>query len=226
MVSITSRRIMLVLIAIVLLLTLASTLTDLIDGVPYSVSNLLEVNNRANLPTWYASVSLLLSALLLSFIAVSKKQTGDRFVRHWGGMALLFLLLSLDKSAAIHRPLARPLRAIFASGTYHTATAIAVIAFMAVFAVVYLRFFLHLPTQTRWLFLLSALVFLAGAIGLDSFNSFLHRGYQIGPVTASSYNLLSDLEALLEMSGILIFIYALLAYASQHARRIEIVFET
>jgi hypothetical protein len=210
----------------VTVIMLASIATDLIPGTPDNLGDLLGVGHEANLPTWYSSVSLLLCALLAATIAISKKQAGDPFTPHWWGLAGVFLFLSLDESATIHELLTPALRDAFnTSGFLYFAWVIAGIAFAAAFGAIYIRFLIHLPAGTRWLFLISAAVFLGGAIGVESFNAYLYEGYKAGNVPVDVYNKLTDLEELLEMAGILIFIYALLAYARQYVKRLEIVFE-
>src|SRR5262245_30024904 len=53
----------------------------------WGFSRLLALDQEANLPTWYSSATLLFCSLLLTLIALAKRQARDRFAGHWGALA-------------------------------------------------------------------------------------------------------------------------------------------
>jgi hypothetical protein len=67
------------------------------------------------------------------------------------------------------------------------------------FAVMYLKFLFHLPTQTRWRFIIAGLVYVGGAAGVDIPEGYYEALYGTETMT---YSLLVTLEESLEMAGI------------------------
>ncbi len=87
------------------------------------------------------------------------------------------------------------------------------------FAVKYFKFLLHLPKKTQHLFLLAATVYLSGTLGMEMLGGILREYFgRLGIITAIGILI----EELLEMTGIVIFIYALLAYLSSFHERIHL----
>lgn len=73
----------------------------------------------------------------------------------------------------------------------------------------FFRWVLSLPATTRNLFLLSGGVFVLGALGFEFVEGYLYKQYGIDHI----YNrVMYTLEELLEMSAVILFIYALLNY--------------
>ena len=58
------------------------------------LSRLFDLNIESNVPTWYSSAALVSCALALALTGELKRQTGDRFAKHWFGLALLFAYMS------------------------------------------------------------------------------------------------------------------------------------
>jgi hypothetical protein len=96
------------------------------------------------------------------------------------------------------------------------------IPFGLIVAVSYLTFLLHLPRRTMHLFILAGITYVGGALIMEMINARyadLHGSQNI------SYQMMTVAEEFLEMSGIVIFIYALLSYMASHVRSITINFE-
>lgn len=173
---------------------------------------------RNNLPTWYQSSTLLLCSLLLAVIALVKKNKGELDVRYWGFLAGIFLFLSADEAVSIHEQMTMPLRGAFdLNGFFFLSWVIpAGIAVFVLFAV-YLKFLLRLPAATCGFFLIAGFVYLSGALGVEMIgakyleaNHFIATNPEIVGIQRFNYALLTSLEEFLEMSGIVIFIYALI----------------
>lgn len=61
-----------------------------------------DLGHEPSIPNWYSSVALLASAMLLFLISRAKQQLHVPYVRHWFGLAVLFLLLAVDEAVLIH----------------------------------------------------------------------------------------------------------------------------
>jgi hypothetical protein len=165
---------------------------------------------EANVPTWYSSVALLACAALLAAVARTEREAGSRFVLHWKVLALLFLGLSVDEAAALHELLIEPVRgALGAGGLFYFAWVVPALAALALLGLAYFRFLVHLPPQTRRLFLAAAATFVGGAVGAEMVGGAWveSRGFH----NAGSA-LLWTVEESLEMVGIVVFVYALLRH--------------
>lgn len=174
---------------------------------------ILNLDNEGNLPAWYSACALFLCAVLAGVIAYSKwrQPRGSRY--KWAGLGVVFAFLSLDESASLHEGLIpgllRKLEFGIVAGEKFDWTPLGMAAFAIVF-LVYFRFWLKLPSKTRSLFAISALVFLAGAVGFEKISHFYEALHETENTIA--YILTCGIEELLEMLGVALFNYALLSY--------------
>lgn len=179
----------------------------------FGMVNLFSLDREANVPSWYSSISLLLCGILLAVIAYAARAQGDRWWRHWTGLAAIFGILALDEAASIHELSIEPLRdALGAGGLLHWTWVVPGSIFVLVVGAVYLRFIAALPRRTRLLLIVSAVTFVGGALGLEMLGAAwfdVHGRRNLG------YAFFWTVEETLEMCGVLIFIYALLGHLSQ-----------
>jgi hypothetical protein len=184
--------------------------------------------DEKNVPTYYSGLTLLFCSLLLGAIAFRKKNTNDRYVRHWQGLSLIFFYLALDEVLILHEGTAQPLRAIFrllglsflARGIFYFAWVIIGAAFVLVVLIAYAKFLADLPAKTRRLIFIGGTIFVVGALGVEMLESYwvnLHGKENI------VYAIMATIEEFLEMLGIIIFIYALLSYISSQFKEMRII---
>jgi len=83
----------------------------------------------------------------------------------------------------------------------------------------YLKFLLHLPRKTRDLFLLAGSIYVGGALGME-----MVCGYYADAVGQRNliYGLMASVEEILEMVGVIVFIYALLSYIGSYLENIDL----
>ena len=174
--------------------------------VPWPVRQLFDVDEEDAIPTWYSTSALLLASGLLFLISQRKRADRDAWVRSWYGLALTFAALSLDEVAGFHETLNSMV-------DYSWAIPGGIAA--ALFGLVYLRFLWHLPTRTRWLFVVSGCVFLGGAVGVEMSTDWYDDQDLLDTL---AYNLWNTVEEGMEMGGIVLFIHALLEYMNLAAR--------
>lgn len=188
----------------------------------YGLVPLFSLDGEANIPAWYASGTLLLSSLLLALIAAAERGSGNRYRRHWIGLSLIFLLMSIDEAAAIHEETIQPLReALNAGGIFYFTWVILGAAFALVVFMGYLRFLASLPRGIAGLFLAGGALYVAGALGLEMGGGQYAEVYGERNLT---YAMITSFEELLEMLGILVFIYGLASYLSADVRTVRLCF--
>ena len=172
------------------------------------------VGQEANVPTWFSSMLLLACSALLWFIAQSSRQRRDGRHRYWRVLSVLFFVMSVDEAATIHETIGTVFER--ASGmdffkTYGFLAPGAVIVFVV--ALSFLRFVLSLPRDTRNLFLAAGILYATGASAMESVS--LNWAAHHSPVFPV-YSVLVTGEEIFEMSGVIVFLYALASYVSKH----------
>lgn len=217
------RRIAIILGAAVVFLALAD-LAGIISTYVFGHENLfgivplfnlgremLKLDKEANVGTWYTGVLLLLCSLLLFILADhTKRERRGYYWFHWVFLSLIFACLSLDEVAAAHERISWTLTKMFETTHYfHYAWLVPGIIFSFLMFIIYIKFLLHLPRKTMYQFLLAGLLYVCGAVGFESLESnhyFLHGSENL------TYALYTNVEEVLEMSGLVVFIHGLLSY--------------
>jgi len=86
-----------------------------------------------------------------------------------------------------------------------------------VIAVLYLRFLVRLSRASRYRFTLAAMIFLGGAIGVEMLSA-----READLIIGNDYTILYSLEEFLEITGVAVFIYALLKHLADESPVIRI----
>src|SRR5688572_24749726 len=135
-----------------------------------------DLNRERNLPTWYQGLALLLCAVLLWGIAGARARAGASGVRHWRGLAVIFVYLSCDELFKWHERTVEPLRAWLnlTDGFLLYTWVVPAVVLVALVAALYARFFFRLPPDARRLFACAAALYVGGALGMEIVGGKLH----------------------------------------------------
>ena len=209
----------LVLGVVALLLVLASIAFQLVKwvgghDVVYGLVELTFVGNERNFPTLFSSLILAFASLCLAVIAALTRKAKRPDVARWGVLSAGFLYLAFDEGLSLHERMSIPIQKALGQGAlgfHHTYWAIPGLAGLIAVGLFFLGFLRRLPATTRFLFLLAAVVYVGGAIGVEMFsgNYAEAHGERLG------YSMVVTLEETLEMAGVIVFIYALLDYVAR-----------
>lgn len=214
-IEINTKKVIVILTAIAIWIVLANFAGNFIDQVSYNpkvfrIMNKFYLDRESNLPTYFSSTLLLLSASLLGFIAILKNRGDRRYTSHWLVLSFILLYLSIDEASQIHELLNKPVRMAFdTSGTFYFAWVIPAFIAVVIVAISYFRFLLHLPKKTGVQFALGGLIYVSGAIGGELLSAWYIANYSNTNLT---YYSISSLEETLEIVGVIVFIYGLLEY--------------
>ncbi len=167
---------------------------------PWLLRQLFDVDEEENLPTWYSAFALVLTAAFLLLLALRKRTQHDPWVRYWLGLAFFFGLLSLDEIAGLHETF---------NSIFEVSWAIPGTVAVAVLGLAYVRFLRDLPASTRWRFLAAGALFFGGAVVVEIATDWYDARDLLDTL---SYNLWTAVEEGLEMTGVLVFLHALLDY--------------
>jgi hypothetical protein len=219
------KKITRVFIFIAVLLFIANAIAQVLilvvgDDVFFGFVPMFHFNLEANAPTYFSSILLAFVAFLVALIAVAHK--GRRYFWHWALMSAIFLFVSFDELVAVHEKLTRPLRDAFQlSGLLYYAWVIPYAVAMIVLAFVYFRFFMDLPSKTRTLFMIAGVTFVSGAMGLEMLGGAIFDEQGTGRNLA--YVIVMTLEETLEISGTILFTYAVLRYIQEYLPDLRLV---
>ena len=174
-----------------------------------SFVRLFDLDAEGNIPTWYSSTLLFCASLLLTWNSLIAEKRGDR--RWWAFIASVFLYLSIDEAAVIHEMAIKPIREVFhTQGFLYYGWIIPAGICVLIFAIVSFRFWWRLPPRIRWLFALSALIYVGSALGIESIQGDFAQKYGD---SSWAYDWAGVIEESGEMFGVVLFNYAVLLHA-------------
>ena len=183
--------------------------------------DLFNLDRELNFPTWYSALMLVFCASLLKIIAIGKKQQSDRYAKDWQLLSFIFMLLAIDEIISIHEIFIIPeiSQALNLPWFLHSMWVIPGTIFVVWFGKRYSKFVRHLPAESKRHFVIAACTYVGGALVMEMIGS--HFAESIGQQHIV-YALIATVEELLEMTGITIFIYALLFYLYRWSDRLNL----
>lgn len=182
----------------------------------------VDVDRERNIPAFFSMLNLVLAASLLGVITFIKQMQGAAYRGYWATLAIGFLYMAFDEIAEIHEKIIEPMRVVLGGdnlGAFYFAWVVPGIVLVMVLAVVFLRFWWNLPARTRLQFLVAGALFLSGAIGVELLNG---KYAEIYGKADPWYKMLSTVEEVLEMVGVIAFVKALIDYLATEYRKLEI----
>lgn len=123
------------------------------------------LDEEGNVPTLYSTLAILSCAVLLRVIARIEREEGGRFSRHWTLMSIIFLGLAVDEFLFLHEEINYRLDL---SGFTQWSWVGVGIVFVLAFAFLFFRMIVQLPSPVRRLFILAGLIYLSGAIVMET----------------------------------------------------------
>ena len=219
---------------IVLILVGLSLLTEMLSSLSGNkvfelISAIFNLDKERNLPTLFSVLILWSASFLCAIITVLKKRTRQRYIIHWGFLAVIFLILGWDEGTQIHDSFLGnsgitdylfSILGIEKEGFFTFRWVVVALPVVFLLGASYIKFIWSLPVKQKQILILAAIAYLMGALGMEAITGFLLKTQGITLV----YSLMNALEELLEMSGIIIFIYFLLLHLSLQIEQININF--
>lgn len=192
-------------------------LEGLIDYVRF-----LDFDIERNLPTFYSVVAIEIAAFLLFVIYLCQKQKDGEYLWAWLVLSILFAFLGLDEATKIHENAGDIISATFeATGIFYFPWVVPYSVALIFLSVICLPWLFSLPLHIRIRFILSAIVFLSGALGLEMLSAVYAE-----QTSLDSYEYIRTytIEETLEMLGIVIFVHALIRYLLDTVNEITVKF--
>jgi hypothetical protein len=174
-----------------------------------------DLDEEESFGTWFSVGILLIAGQLLLLKTRLARRQNDRWWRWWLVLSLGFHFLSLDEVAGFHEFV----NTVVESTPWTTFGA----AIAGVLALTYTPFLLALPGRTRLLFIISGAIYVGGAVGVERATDWYVLNDQLNTLP---YNLWTAIEEFMEMTGVILFIYALLNYLGEKELQVELNFKT
>ncbi|HYP15353.1 MAG TPA: hypothetical protein VEQ63_15605 [Bryobacteraceae bacterium] len=163
---------------------------------------------ETTLPTWFTSMLLLLGAVLLAAVA-SSEHTGP-FGAHWKFLAICFLFLSIDEKISFHEYVSIRLHEVLKTGgVFWFAWVVAAIPVVICMTIAYSKLVFSLPRRVRNLSILAGACYVTGALGMEMAAGLWVDGRGMEGLV---YAALICIEEVLEITGALLWVFALLQY--------------
>lgn len=182
----------------------------------------VDLDAEGGIAAWFSSTLWTLAAALAGAAAWRHRMRTGKVDRGWAGLAILFLLLSLDETAQLHELAILPLRKrLGLGGVFYFGWVLAAIPFLAVVAAVYLPWMWRLPRETRASLLLAGAIFVSGAVGMEMIAGPFAEAQEATGKAASQigiYHLCATLEETLELTGLIILAMSLAAHLERRPR--------
>jgi hypothetical protein len=180
----------------------------------YTLLQKFDLNGELALGSWYAQAGLLMSAGLLALVGVITAKANGSYVRHWYGLAGVFVYLSFDEATAVHELAVEPVRSLLGiqSGPLYFAWVVPALVILCVLGLVFVRFWVSLPRQTKRLFALAATLFLLGALVTEMIGAAYYAQNPEASFSSAFWMTQIVVEESLELLGAAVFIYGLLDY--------------
>ncbi|HUM69188.1 MAG TPA: glycosyltransferase family 2 protein, partial [Chloroflexota bacterium] len=183
------------------------------------------VDVEQNIPTYFSVLLILFASFLLAIIAILTSRLRKAHTSKWAILSFGFLLMALDEALQFHERLNIPVGTLFSDGNFgvfYFPWVIPGIALVCVLGLFFLRFLLYLPAKTRFGFVLAAITYIGGAIGVELIGS---RHAELYGFENWTYSMIATVEEGLEMAGLILFIQALLSYCAAHLGEMRFRFD-
>lgn len=183
---------------------------EVMDGRSSLFTSAFMMSYESNVPTLFSYAMLNFCCALLLLISAWEWDRHSRWCHHWLMLGSVFFLLAFDEAASVHEKVSPIIQSYGTSGVFHFGWVIPAAFLLVVLAAVYLRWLFALPGEVRRLMVVSAVVYVGGALLVE-----MPEGAyaEIYGQNSFLFHLLTVVEETFEMVGLSLFSYTLLHYA-------------
>jgi len=170
------------------------------DPKVFDFVRMFDLDMERNIPTLFSSFLFAISSFLLYLLS---KMENENY-KYWIGLSIIFLFLSFDESAKIHEQIG-DYTEHFVDATNYLYYPWFISYSIGIFIIFlfYFKFFFKMGKKTFLSFILSAMIFITGAIGFDILGA--NEAF-VNSEETILYCLYYTIEESLEMFGLIYFI--------------------
>jgi hypothetical protein len=178
-------------------------------GRVFGLVDFFNMDIEANPPTLFSVFLLLLSAAILFIIfkVLYGKKKKNKF--YWLGLSIFFIIIGIDESVSVHERISGLLEKwLNPSGIFYYGTVIIGLLFIPIIIIFSIVFLKSLPSKIRTWFIIAGTIYISGALGMEMIGGWYFEIHNYNFI----YQVISTIEEVLEMIGIIVFIKTLLQY--------------
>ena len=184
---------------------------------------LFYLDSEMNIPSYFSAAQLLIAAMLLGTIAFLKRRLNAPHQARWTLLAFTFLYLSIDEAEGLHEMMTGPTRQLlgpYATGIFYYAWVVPGALIATALGLAYLKLLGEFPARIRRMVIIAATLFTGGAIGIELIGGWYFDRYG----DTFTYSMIATVEESAEISGIIVFIHALLGYLGETIGELRVTF--
>ena len=191
-----------------------------VSGAPWYINDFAEYFNvgiEQNIPTLYSVLTWTTAAAITGLIAHFEVSEKARFMGRWRALSFIFLFLALDEGTTFHEHIGSlteeyltPMGWLAPTGYLYFIWVLPYGALVVLLAGLYAPFLDALPSRTKWGLILSATVFLAGAMGIEMVSASVYEQQTVRH--SALYAVLYSIEEFMEMLGLALLNFFMLYY--------------
>lgn len=182
---------------------------NFIIGEPFRLfTKFLDINDEQNLPTWFSSIQLFLTAILFGIFGYGKFKSGDKDSWVLISLPVVFVILSIDEVVQVHEYLGGVVDRVLyfkrhgmfnATGLWMLVIGIPVLLLL-LFLGTKLSIYLKDRPDVLRRYMVGVLIFLGSALGIEFFTNFT--------VSKTARVIQASFEELGEMVGVTFIVWA------------------
>lgn len=189
------------------------------DPDKFGFVRMFDLDMERNIPTTFSTLILSISAFCFYLLSLSTREKKEKNSPYWLGLSAVFIFLAFDESSKIHEKLGDfTEKFVDASGYLYYPWVLSYGLLVLILGIFYMKFFWKMERKVFISFMLSAIIFLSGAVGFELIGaneSSLHGTETI------LYSVLYTIEESLEMYGVIYLIWILLGLLEKRSIEIE-----
>ena len=183
-------------------------------------SRVFNIDQEANIPTWFTAGVALYLAMTAAMIASVVKSQGSKQSWAWRGISLMGIYIAMDEVAGFHELAITPIRDNWAISPWlYQAWIIPAMILVISISILYFGFFWKLPFYAKFYLVIGAFVYLMGAIGVEAVGGFVLTTQGLN----DWYVQLAHIEEFMEMMGLIIILYSVVEYTRRELKSMTIV---
>lgn len=178
---------------------------------------IFNLGSEGNIPTIFSTIIIFIAALITLFIFIFNKNNNKKSL-YWFLVSTIFLYLAIDEGWSIHERLILSLNYLFSDKLPINYFLLIGGLFVCIIILLFICLSLSLPVMIRkWLYL-SIILYIMGIFTLELVSIWYVNGYGGGFIL----EMISTLEEVLEILGIIFFIKTFLKFLKQQSDKIEL----
>jgi hypothetical protein len=190
----------------------------------FGLPRLFFMGNEGNVPAFFSALAIMAAAVLAALIARTERVDG-KWAARWLVVGALLVFMSFDEAASIHELLDRVDARRADAGIFYYAWVIPYFALVVIVAASLFAFWLRLPARTRIGLAVSAVIYCAGAIGMELVQGALAAQEGRAVYRTLKMSVYITIEEGAEMLGVALLIRTLLSHlASQRIPQLTLRF--